>query len=252
VIDTKDIAIACVLVGEKYSLDDVSFLKANLQGTMKTRPFYCLTEVGRNLTSFPSIIKSPLSEIASGWWNKFFLFSPNRFTERFVLYLDLDVLVLQDLLPIFCTLEKDRVYFSQDFIEGLSSSMMLIDTQSKTAKTLWRGYGLERSLSRYGSDQDLMETLLIKNEQQLNLLNCRYHYSYKYLVNWQNWRERCRNPSIGLIQFDEIFSLNFHGKPKISEILRLPERWPLGRKIFEAANQNSSNQTDTLPKCSSP
>lgn len=114
-----DRTVACVFVpSETYTADWVYALQAQVAENLGAHRFVCLTN-----EAVAGVECVPLVNDWPGWWNKIELFRPGLLTGP-TLYLDLDVLVIGRLEPLF----RDGPGFSavQDFLlpKTINSSAM--------------------------------------------------------------------------------------------------------------------------------
>ena len=97
---------ACVCYGDKYSLEYVQKLYNMVQRhSTYLHNFYCFTDH----TNPEQVIKQPhhinfrkfpLHDL-QGWWNKMQLFHPNNGLTGDTLYMDLDVVILENIDDFF-------------------------------------------------------------------------------------------------------------------------------------------------------
>ena len=98
------INVLCVKWGTKYSAEDVNHLHDMVQKYLyKPFTFYCHTEDPTGVKA--NII--PIEEDLEIYWNKLNLFKPGFVDGDVNLYLDLDVVIQNDITPLLHYLKDD-------------------------------------------------------------------------------------------------------------------------------------------------
>lgn len=90
-----NLTVACVLTGDKYSVDYVSRLRSMVERHLPIKhDFVCVTDrlAAPGNTVFPH-------PCLPGWWGKMHLFDRSLIAGR-IIYLDLDTVILNDLTPL--------------------------------------------------------------------------------------------------------------------------------------------------------
>lgn len=98
--------VVCIKWGVKYGPEFVNILRAMVERNLSfPHRFICFTEKSTGLRNDIEVM--PLTENLTGWWHKVTLFKPTLFdlTGR-TLYLDLDVVIVNSLDPMFKREEK--------------------------------------------------------------------------------------------------------------------------------------------------
>jgi hypothetical protein len=124
------LTVACVLwqgFRTQYTPQHVERLMIQVRGRLPENSyrFVCLS----NVDVGPVVERIPLEENWPGWWSKLELFRPGLFEDR-VLYLDLDVVICDDLTPI---VEFPAPFAAiQDYLkpQELNSSVMVFDPEA--------------------------------------------------------------------------------------------------------------------------
>jgi|GEM_PF-558966 len=109
VVSRNGVAVLCVLksggnfdgVGEKYIENLFSMLRRH---TSRAFNFYCLTDSDIKISGV-KVVK--LTSDLPGWWSKVELFKPASFKEKWLVYFDLDTLILDNIDDLL----KPRVGF---------------------------------------------------------------------------------------------------------------------------------------------
>jgi hypothetical protein len=120
--------VCCVKVGDKYSNEYVYRLQAMCEKYLPPHLFVCVTD-DPTLTCLT--VEAKKHPHIHTWWHKITLFDdkPFGFGEKF-LYLDLDVVVVDDLKP-FMGFDSDFAIIKDWNTGGYNSSVMLIEPGSQ-------------------------------------------------------------------------------------------------------------------------
>ena len=112
--------VLCLKHGTKYSADyvNVLFNMVKRHCTLDFK-FVCLTEDARGLDS--NIHTIPLPNYLSGWWCKPYIFSKEIGLEGTVLYMDLDVVIADNIDHLF-TYEPNKWCIIRDFTRKMRPS----------------------------------------------------------------------------------------------------------------------------------
>ncbi|MCG7944968.1 MAG: hypothetical protein N0C84_01330 [Candidatus Thiodiazotropha taylori] len=219
--------IVCVNTGTKYSKDYVNILynmvSRNISGDFS---FYVITDQ-KDLYTRP--IKPIVIENAEqSWWDKFHLFAPNTLPRDEYLYLDLDVVIVDNIDKLF-----NRAGFSiiRDFIrpdQGLlgnkeyNSSVMYFKPKEcigiwewfKNNEEHWRSY---QDQIHFFGDQNVISEYLNHYEYYCNPFPDEWIWSYKKGV------ERGKTAGDRSRMFGDTIPPEgkicvFHGKPNPTEV----------------------------------
>lgn len=125
---SSDITIACVKTGTKYSSEYVNKLESMVKRHLKVPfSFLCITDdpTGVNCKTVPVMDDLP------GWWAKLTLFAPKPYgIEGKILFLDLDIVILEDLEPFT---EPDEFTIIMDWnLPMYNSSVFLLPEGTQT------------------------------------------------------------------------------------------------------------------------
>ena len=160
---------ACVCYGNKYPVEYVQklFMMVTRNTTIPNLNFYVFTDhvkmhkmvFGDNL----NIIKFPEHDL-EGWWNKMQLFHPDVKLEGTTLYMDLDVVITDNIDCFFTYKPEARFVGMNDFnptTKQWNSSIMRFD-QSMWHDKLWRRFRDDRTnlLRRFPGDQNLISDFI--------------------------------------------------------------------------------------------
>lgn len=216
--------VVCVNWGAKYSLEYTYRLyNAVKRNTTKQFNFYCLTDSVENYSA--PIIPILLKPGFSGWWNKLQLFRDDILPKGEYLYLDLDVVIVDNL---DCFLNWNGFGIGRDFINpdiGLlggkefNSSIMRFTQDVRLwkffndNKNIWEE--CQRKVEFFG-DQNVISDYLNKN----NFTNA---FPDEWLWSFKIGSLRGRRP----VDHSKFFGSTipaggkiciFHGKPNPDEV----------------------------------
>ena len=140
--------VCCVKVGDKYTSDYVNILEAMVKRHLKIEhEFLCITDdpTGVNCRT----IKPTYND---GWWTKLSLFQKNAYGMTDFLYLDLDVVIVDN---IDCFFHGNDFTIIQDWWTGTYNSSVFRVTNSSERK-VWDKFIKDdvRIKKRLHGDQD--------------------------------------------------------------------------------------------------
>ena len=224
------INFCCVYYGDKYDVKYVQVLYNMLQRHL-TIPhnFICFTDhvklhklVDGNITCKPFHHHN-----YKGWWNKMQLFSPEAELEGVNFYLDLDVVILENIDKFITFSMMDEFSVTRDFsypLKGWNSSVMKWNNATETDR-IWNKFIEKKSkLMQLQGDQNAitalttdivedMPNLKVKPKDKVKPYPDEWTFSYK-------WHDRV-DPRFDRGRWD--FSRGegsiavFHGKPNPHE-----------------------------------
>jgi hypothetical protein len=168
-----------------------------------------------------------------GWWQKLVLFREGLFPERHVVLIDLDVVILKSFDHLLTDIGSYELVFAQDLIDRLSSSFLIIDRASHLARDVVSRFEPERWVKPEDIDQDYLRQFIEPERYRIKGIAPRDHYSYKYLIDRDDWVRRTTNPHYRRERLEDLTMLNFHGVPKPDALEREPARWPHADRILE-------------------
>jgi len=133
---TKKYYVVCLKWGKKYSSEYVNKLHSMVQRNLTVEhEFVCFTEDPSNLN--PSIVVKDLELVAGieGWWYKPMFFNPNLGLEGTILFLDLDMIVFENIDKLF-SYKPGEFVIIRDFnrhvipnYDKFNSSIFRLDTR---------------------------------------------------------------------------------------------------------------------------
>ncbi|RME56485.1 hypothetical protein D6779_10545, partial [Candidatus Parcubacteria bacterium] len=157
------IRVVCLKWGDKYSAEYVNRLYRSVKRHLdEPFTFHCMTENAEAL--LPEIEPIALTDMGlQGWWYKLLLFKrgflpfPN---EELVLYLDLDVVILNDLKPLLDGYRAPLSISADDTPNRMNSSVMVF--QAGSLGFVWESFQAQREyvLAHYHGDQDWIEQVV--------------------------------------------------------------------------------------------
>jgi len=193
--------ILCLKHGTLYSSEYVNklFSMVTRHVTLPHR-FYCFTEDGKDLHPAIHIKPLPTNNKYKGWWLKPYLFSKEHFTEGTNFYLDLDMVILQNIdelliyKPGHFVGMRDLLRVKRNSVNHLGSAIMR--WEAGTNHSIWDDMN-EEVTQRYHGDQDYIwahhhSSMVFYPDEWIN------SYKWEYLM---------KKPVNGKI-------LMFHGNPR--------------------------------------
>jgi hypothetical protein len=197
----------CVWTGDKYPSDYVSILYESVRRNSRVDNFYCVTD---NDYEYPGITVIKLTNSDESWWNKLQIFNQAQQLPNELMYLDIDIVILQDLEPMW-QLEYDRMLSIQDFhprdayrTQWMNSSVMLF--RRDRCAFIWDEYVKQPAYwqKRFHGDQNYIT----------HILEDRFE---RWPHNWcQSWKWDIVSERRGLDPNCKIAVM--HGKPKPHDI----------------------------------
>ena len=120
--------IVCLRWGNKYSHEYVNNLYKAVKANSEGVDFYCITDSFSKIVEGVNLI--PIAETGmslEGWWYKLTLFNPNYYQKirGETLFLDLDIVILDDISPYLSLDRTGEVLAMRDpWFEEMNSSVM--------------------------------------------------------------------------------------------------------------------------------
>jgi len=94
--------VVCVKWGNKYVSEYVNVLKSMVaRHTTVPYEFHCFTDDPNGIDTDVNIIKLPNDPGIRSWWSKLWMFSPEMPLKGNVLFFDLDVVIFENIDPLF-------------------------------------------------------------------------------------------------------------------------------------------------------
>lgn len=153
--------ILCMKHGDKYSHEYVNRLYNMCKRHCKLDfEFVCVTENSRNIN--PEITILPLPSNLKGWWVKPYMFSPDLKLNGTILYMDLDVVIANNIDHLFTWNPKDWCII-RDFTRKMRPhwrryNSSIIRFNSNQLAHIWNEFKREpeKIMRRFHGDQDFI------------------------------------------------------------------------------------------------
>ena len=155
----------CVFYGTKYKVEYVQNLYNMVQRNL-TIPhnFVCFTDdirLHKKVTG-DIICRKFHHDNYEGWWNKLQLFSPQSELDGVNFYLDLDVVILENIDKFITYSKEDEFSVTRDFsyaTKGWNSSVMKWNNATETER-IWDGFIADKSrFMQLQGDQNVISAL---------------------------------------------------------------------------------------------
>lgn len=174
--------VICVYTGKKYSLKYVNILYNMVERNLsKPFNFYCLTdnctqEFNKNI----KIINVP-HPIMKNWWNKIYLYNPILGIEGNILYMDLDVVILNKLDDFFNQFKDEDFLCIRDFGQPKTSiNSSVLRYNLKHHSHIWDKYIKDKkNYDTLHGDQSVITDIMFRHTQT-RLLPDDWTYSFKW------------------------------------------------------------------------
>lgn len=158
------IDVVCVWIGKKYSKEYVLNLYHGVKSHLTTEfRFNIITH--ESITEIPCrIISPPVLDLNENslWWYKMFMFSPECNFNKYVLYLDLDVIIINSINK-FTEYSLDKFCICQDFNRNFMpkyhvSNSSVMRFPPRKYHSLWETWisKKEHYIKRFRGDQDFI------------------------------------------------------------------------------------------------
>lgn len=234
-LKTDNIQFVSLFWGSKYSEQYIEKLYHSIRRHCSYKiPFVLLTDKkGLIVDSAPEIETQLCPTDWFGWWQKIHLFNAAVMRRRFSIFIDLDVILLKNIDYLLSYVGKYELVYAQDLIDALSSSFLITDTESRLSKDVIKNFDPAYWVKEEDIDQDYLRLFIKKADYNIQGLAPQDHYSYKYLVDLDNWREKTSNTLYEERTFSELTMLNFHGKPKPEDLQTHPQIWPKAPELLK-------------------
>ena len=215
---------ACVYYGDKYKVEYVKKLYNMVQrNTTIPHKFICFTDstsIQRRLKTFNIEFRQFKRHDFDGWFNKLQLFSPDSKLEGNTLYMDLDIVITQNIDELFTYGEDHNFVGMNDFnpTSGVFNSSIMKFNNKTTSKLIWEEYMKRRGdFKRLPGDQNIISDLIKKHKDTISFPDS-WTQSYK----WYN-REGTRYHKEKWTYEQDLNAkvCVFHGHPNPHESLEL-------------------------------
>lgn len=152
--------VICLKWGNKFHSEYVNVLYRKIKQYSPTLTFHCITDNETDID--PNINIIPCYPELETWWNKLYVFSKDFPIKGSLLFLDLDLIITNDITPLF-EYEYPRPCIIHDFLKNqikdwkrFNSSVFRLEhgTLSKVFDTFLENK--EKYLKRFRGDQDFI------------------------------------------------------------------------------------------------
>lgn len=206
--------VICVFWGTKYPIKYVNILYRMVKRNM-TIPFnfYCLTDNPEQ--TFEAAIKTiniPKPNL-DGWWNKMHLYNKELKIEGNILYLDLDVVILNNLEPFFKQYKDEDFCVIRDFGQPTTTiNSSVIRYNLKHHFFIWDNYLKDKGMydSVHG-DQNVLTDMMFRHPST-QILPDDWTYSFKWPVRGKPKKYEKYKPIDHPLKKDSLICV-FHGHP---------------------------------------
>lgn len=152
--------IACLKYGDKYTAEYVNNLYNMTQRhTNLSHEFVCMTDNAHGLNPNIKIIDLEVTSL-HGWWYKPMFFSPKLGLDGTVLFIDLDVIIFNNIDKFFFH-EPNKFCISRGFSKnnknGMNSSCFRFNTGAMNKEYKQFADNSQNIMSRLAGDQDWMQ-----------------------------------------------------------------------------------------------
>ena len=160
---------ACVCYGDKYSVEYVqnlyNMVKRNTTLPLNFVVFTDHVKMHKMVEGDIDVRKFPENDL-EGWWNKLQLFHPNTDLPDTTLYMDLDV-VITDNIDCFFTYKPEADFVGMNDFNPVTkqwNSSVMRFNQNQYHDKLWRRFYKDRPnlLRRFPGDQNLISDFIKK------------------------------------------------------------------------------------------
>lgn len=229
------IRIVCLKWGQKYPAQYVNRLYGMVSRHLH-RPFtfHCLTENPDGLSPGINILALPDFGL-QGWWYKLLFFKPGFLpfsSDDLVVYLDLDVVILNDLNGLIEEFKGDYVLCisADDQPDRMNSSVMVF--RPDTLDFVWTSFWAQRTsiTKNFHGDQDWIERVVpsarilsksVASSFKLDL-NSKTPYSFGSLGRWLRKRFWALLAPRGQVPTPDCAIVLFHGRPNPDDVMEGP------------------------------
>ena len=137
--------VVCVNWGTKYGVEyTLRLYNMVKRNTTKDFKFYCLTDVTDRYSKYAFINTIELDTDLVGWWNKLLLFKKGTLPEGEYLYLDLDVVIVDNIDYFFdhpnFGITRDFIRPNDGLLPGPEYNSSILKFDNRTTDGIWQYY----------------------------------------------------------------------------------------------------------------
>ena len=174
--------VICVYTGTKYPLKYVNILYNMVERNLaKPFNFYCLTDNrGQEFDKNIKLIDVP-QPVMNNWWNKMHLYNPELNIEGNILYLDLDVVILNRLDDFFNQYKDEDFLCIRDFGQPTTTiNSSVLRYNLKYHSHIWTKYiEYKQNFDTLHGDQNVITEMMFRHSQT-RILPDDWTYSFKW------------------------------------------------------------------------
>ena len=218
--------VICVNWGTKYGVDyTLRLFESVKRNTTHDFKFYCLTDDTTRYDKYPQINSIEIDTDDTSWWTKLLMFRKGTLPEGEYLYLDLDVVIVDN---IDCVFDHPSFAITRDFIrpeEGLlpgpefNSSILRFNNTTTNGiheyyvrnKKYW--LGCQKTIAPFFGDQNLISSYVNAYPEYNNTFPDEWFWSFKKGVERGKWAGKRRGEFIGSEIPEGGKICVFHGQP---------------------------------------
>jgi len=206
--------IICVYTGTKYNINHVNTLY-NMVDRNMSQPynFYCLTDNrGQNFNSNIKIIDVP-KPVMNSWWNKMHLFNKQLKIEGDILYMDLDVVILNKLDKFFNSFDERKFCVIRDFGQPTTTiNSSVIKYNLKWHSFIFDNYIKDKNkYDKMHGDQNVLTDMLF-DADDTQFMPDEWTYSFKWPERGQPKKYEKYKPKDHPLKKNAMICV-FHGHP---------------------------------------
>lgn len=148
--------VVCIKASSKYGPEYVNNLFHMVKRFLPIpHEFICFCGSSEGID--PGVECRPLPDDLEGWWNKISLFKSNIGLEGKMLFLDLDVVIVDDITPL-ATYDADFVIIKDWWHDEYNSSVFLLKIGARDH--IWDKFNPHEPMSVGANDQDFLTKIL--------------------------------------------------------------------------------------------
>ena len=212
---------ACVCYGDKYPVEYVQKLYNMVtRNTTLHINFFVFTDhvkMEKMIDGNVNVRQFPENDL-QGWWNKMQLFHPKTGLDGDTLYMDLDVVITQNIDCFFTHAKDKKVVLMRDFnrsTKGFNSSIMRFNNEVMTPN-VWKPFLKERkTLQRLQGDQNVISQLIKQTPDKFDCFPDEWTFSAKW---YDRDNPRFQRSRFTFERYPGAKVAVFHGKPDPNQL----------------------------------
>lgn len=184
--------VVCVNWGTKYGVDYTLRLYEGVKrNTTRDFKFYCLTDDVTRYDKYPQINAVEIDTDDTSWWTKLLIFRNNFLPKGEYLYLDLDVVIVDN---IDCFFDHSGFAITRDFIRpdngllpGKEYNSSILRFNNTTTQGIYDYYlqnkqywlNCQKTIAPFFGDQNIISSYVNHYPEFLNVFPDSWCWSYK-------------------------------------------------------------------------